>query len=212
MKKWLPYIVAAVLGIGVAVVAFGPGMGGASKEAPAKAEKPGKRKVQTAVDMGKDGVDVVRTEGETKTPAEVIAEGRANPPPPPGTLRPMNQAEIDHQARLARPFNQHYAYVAAFWNRAAQLAGPADSDLSRECSAMSRYLRDQGNLENEELDVAAVIAKEKALAAKVRAAVPGNEELGGVLDYIEESGQAVLDGQDPTKVLKPSQKKAAAGQ
>jgi len=214
MQKWLPYLVAAVLGIGVAVVAFGPGMGSAPKERPAKAEKAdkGEKKVRTVVDMGADGMDLVRTEGETKTPAEVVAEGRANPIPPSGTLRPMNEGEIAHAARLARPFNQHFAYVSAFWNRAAQLTGAAGSDLSRECSQMTRLLRDQGNLDDADMDVAGTIAKEKALVARIRSGVPSTPELEGVLTYIEESGQAVLDGKDPTTVLKPKQKAAAAGQ
>jgi hypothetical protein len=208
MKKWLPYVVAAVLGVGVAVVAFGPGMSGDGKEKPAKqAKREGRdgkaeKKSVTQKDMGADGFDITHVEGETRTPAEIVAEAKANPPPPPGTLRPMNEAEIKHEARLARPFNQHYAYVASFWNQAARLVGPADSDISRECSAMARYLRDQGNL-NEELDVAAAIAKEQALIAKVRSSAPGNSELDAVLNYIQASSQAVLDGNDPTAVPKP---------
>jgi len=104
MKKWLPYVVAAVLGIGVAVVAFGPGSG--KKEKPAAEEpKADKKKVRTAVDMGADGFDLVRAEGETKTPAEVVADAKANPIPPPGTPRPFTEAATAHKARPPRPFN-----------------------------------------------------------------------------------------------------------
>ncbi|MFN7145472.1 MAG: hypothetical protein ACK4YP_16985 [Myxococcota bacterium] len=211
MKKWLPYIVAAVLGVGVAVVAFGPGMSTSPKPKAETTAPPAEKKVRTAVNMGDDGFDLVREEGEVKTPAEVVEEAKANPPPPPGTLRPQNAAEIAHSARLERPFNKHYAYVASFWNHTARLVGGTHPDLMREASAMSRYMRDQGNLDGEELDVNAAIAKEKALVEKIRAAGIESPELDGVLDYIDESAQAVLDGKDPTTVLKPSQK-AAAGQ
>ena len=129
------------------------------------------------------------------------------PSPPPGTLRPQNKAEIEHAARLARPFNQHYAYVASFWNRTAQLVGRADPALGKECSAMSRYLRDQGNLNDDAIDITGTIDKEKALIAKIRGASDASEELTGVLDYIEASGQAVINGQDPTTVPKPSANK-----
>lgn len=199
MKNWLPYVVAAVLGIGVAVLAFGPGMGGGSSaDAPDKVAKV-ERKVETLGNR-RDG----------RTAEEIVADAKANPLPPPGTLRPQNKAEIEHSARLARPFNRHYAHVGSFWNRAAQLTGKEHPELSAECGAMGRYLRDQGNLADDLIDVSGTIAKEKALAAKVRAAANANEELIGILEYIDESGQAVLDGKDPTTVLKPSQK--AAGQ
>lgn len=211
MKKWLPYIVAAVLGVGVAVVAFGPGLSSSPKPKAETTVAPEKKKTRTAVNMGSDGFDLVRTEEEAKTPAEVVADGKANPPPPPGTLRPMNAAEIAHKARLDRPFNQHYAYVASFWNHTARLVGGTNPELMREASAMARYMRDQGNLDGEELDVNAAIAKERALVEKIRAAGIESPVLDGVLDYIDESAQAVLDGKDPTTVLKPSQK-AAAGQ
>ncbi|MDP2313903.1 MAG: hypothetical protein Q8P41_13435 [Pseudomonadota bacterium] len=212
MKKWLPYVVAAVLGLGVAILAFGPGMGGGdSTEKPPVAAKGDKKKVQT-VNFGEDGTAIARSPDETRTPAEIVEEAKANPPPPPGTLRPQNKAEIEHSARLARPFNQHFAHVSAFWSRAAQLTGKDNPDLARECSAMSRYMRDQGNLNDDAIDIAGTIAKEQALAEKLRAAADGNEELVGVADYITEASQAVLDGKDPTLVQKPSAKKASAGQ
>ncbi|MDP2305965.1 MAG: hypothetical protein Q8P18_08050 [Pseudomonadota bacterium] len=204
MKKWLPYVVAAVLGIGVAVLAFGPGLGGGPSTATTAGDLPEK------LEDGGRSVRTINNPGQGRTAEDVVADARANPLPPPGTLRPQNKAEIEHAARLARPFNQHHAYVGAFWNRAAQLVGKENPDLAKECGAMGRYLRDQGNLPDDSIDISGTIAKEKSLADKVRATAAGNTELIGILDYIEESGQAVLDGKDPTTVLKPSQK--AAGQ
>jgi hypothetical protein len=200
MKKWLPYVIAVVLGVGVAVLAFGPGSSGKGKGKKAPEEK----QLQGPTSYGDQGSSVISVVGDTRTPADVVADGKAHPLPEPGTLRPLNQSEIDQAAKLARPFNKHYAYVAAFWNRAAQLVGPTDKELLSECSAMAKYLRDQGRLADADLDPAAVIAKEKALTTKIRGSVSGNSELDGVLNYIDASGQAVLDGNDPTTVPKPA--------
>lgn len=202
MNKWIPYVVAAVIGLGVAFVAFMPG---APKEKPAKVEKVEKVEKSTrVVDMGKDGVDVVHSDDETKTPAQRVQEAMDNPPPPPGTLRPMNEGEIRQAARLERPYNKHVAYTASFWNQGARLISSANPDLAQEVSAMVRYLRDQSN--EDEIDAAAIVAREKALTAKIRAAGFQDAQLDGILDYIDASGQAVLDGSDPTTVVKPTKK------
>jgi hypothetical protein len=205
MKKWIPYVIAAVLGIGVAVLAFGPGLGGApaEKKAPAKKSEVGKN-------FGDNGSAVIRPAGDDRLPSDVVADAEAHPIPPPGTLRPQNQAEIEHSARLARPFNMHFTHTASFWNRAAQIVGQHDADLGSQCGTMSKYLRDQSKLNDDELDAPAVIAREQALETKIRAAVKGDGELDGVLDYIHASGQAVLDGKDPTEVPKPARPEAGA--
>ena len=142
MKKWIPYVVAAVLGLGVAIVAFGPGLGGGEKKAPVAAKESAEKKVHKTVSFGDQGTAISRDPEDTRTPEEIVADAKENPLPPPGTLRPQNQAEIEHAARLARPFNKHFAHVSAFWNRAAQLTGGQNPDLSKECSSMTRYLRD----------------------------------------------------------------------
>lgn len=201
MNKWIPYVVAAVIGLGVAFVAFMPS---APKEKAKvakveKAEKPTK-----IVNMGDDGVDINRAEDATKTPAQVVQEAKDNPPPPPGTLRPMNEGEIRQAARLERPFNKHTAHASSFWNQAGRLLGSANPDLAQEVQAMVRYLRDQAN--EDEIDAAAIIAREKALTAKIRAGGFQDAQLDGILTYIDESGQAVLDGKDPTTVVKPTKK------
>jgi hypothetical protein len=201
MKKWLPYVLAAV-GVGVAIVAFGPDTAKAPKKEKAeRAEKV--RKTVEVRDFGADGVrlgDDPSTEG--RTPAEVVAEAKTREIPPPGTLRPLNESEIAHQARLARPYNKRQAHVSSFWMRATQIVGAKDPALAEECAAISRYLREQGNL-NEELDPAAAVQKELALVQKLRAVDPGNAELVGILDYIDATGNALLSGQDPLAVEKP---------
>jgi len=206
MNKWVPYVIAAALGLGVALLAFGPGMRSTPKPATEKAEK-AEKKPDANRDFGDQGFALSRDADEARTPEEIVAEAKENPLPPPGTLRPQNKAELEHAARLARPFNQHFAHVSAFWGRAAQLVGKADPELAKECSAMTRYIRDQGNLNDDAIDIPGTIAKEQALVAKLRASGVGDSELTGVLDYIDASGKAVLDGQDPTTVPKPSSRK-----
>lgn len=195
MKKWLPYLLAVVLGLGVAVLAFGPGM-----STPKKAKGDRHKKIAEQVTSPMEGEErgLSRSRDGKDDEVEVGKEI-----PPDGTLRPMNKSEIEQAAKLERPLNQHFAYVSAFWNRATQLSGPPGSELSRECSAMNRYLRDQSNLGDTALDVNAVLTKELELVAKVREQAPQNEELTGVLDYIQASAEAVRDGKDPTAVPKP---------
>ena len=207
MKNWLPYLVAAVLGIGVAVVAFGPGTGAPppSPSPEATDEKPGRK----VVSYGEAGARVGDDGTESRTPEQVVSDARARELPEPGTLRPLNESEIAHKARLARPYNQRGAHVSSFWNRATQIVGTGDKALAAECSAMARYLRDQGNL-NEELDAQAAITKELALVAKLRGVDPKNGELTLILDYLEASGNAILKGEDPLAVTKPTAADIAA--
>lgn len=208
MKKWIPYVVAAVLGLGVALLAFGPGSGEDVSTKPDA--KVAKRTVERTVTSSEALPPGSRHERTDMTAEERVADALANPPPPPGTLRPQNQAEIDHAARLARPYNKHLAHVGAFWKRAAQLVGTAEPELAKECLDMASYMREQSRLNDGEIDVPSIIAKEQALATRLAGANIGNQELEGVVSYIQESSQAVLDGKDPTTVAKPGQ--AAAGQ
>ena len=70
---------------------------------------------------------------------------------------------------------------------------------------MASYMREQSRLNDGEIDVPSIIAKEQALATRLSGANIGNQELEGVVSYIQESSQAVLDGKDPTTVAKPGQ-------
>ncbi|MFZ5480701.1 MAG: hypothetical protein ACOZNI_28325 [Myxococcota bacterium] len=192
MKRWLPWVLAGIVGIAVAVLLFGPGLGG-GEDAPAevaKAEKPRKKRTSGA-------------ERETLTAEERVLEARENPPPPPGTLRPMNQAEIELAARLERPFNKHYAYTQSWWMKAAQLTAKHDPALAAEVAEMERILRDQSNLNDGEADLAGTLQKELDLVRKVKAADLGDPELDRVLGYIEQSAGVALQGGDPSTVPKP---------
>jgi hypothetical protein len=196
MKKWLPYIIAAVIGLGVAVLAFGPGMSTPTKKARGERHKKVAEQVTAPMEGEEQGLSRSR-DGEPKE----VEVGKEIPPD--GTLRPLNKSEIEQNAKLERPLNKHFAYVNAYWNRATQLAGPGGSEISRECAAMARYLRDQSNLSDSALDSNAVISKELELVGKVRQTAPPSEELTAVLDYIQASAEAVRDGGDPTTVPKP---------
>jgi len=86
MKKWLPYLVAAVLGVGVAVIMFMP----ETSTSKAKGEKPAKATTVTKID--KDGMSMKRVpeDGDPAAPSraeQILADRAAGiAPPPPGPL------------------------------------------------------------------------------------------------------------------------------
>lgn len=200
MKRWLPYVVAAVVGIGL-VVGFllAPTESGKS----AKKAK-GKETTAQGVEAGTAPTKTVKTvfKDAEGNPIEATVPDVSNPPPP-GTLRPLNQGEIEHQERMKRPFNVHYAHVQAFWNLAARYVGPHDPALMKECQEMSRYLLDQSRLGLDELNAEEAIRNELALEQKIRAAGIDDPKLTMVLDYINNSASTVLQGGDPAAVPKP---------
>ncbi len=197
MRKWLPYVLAAVLGVGVAVLGFGPRTAGSGKERPERTG-PSARAPLGEAPPKEPGVVLAGDGSGTEGPED-------EPPalPPPGTLRPQNKAEIAHSARLARPFNKHFDYTSSWWQRAGQLIGAEHPALAGEAGQIVKLLREQSKKDDDQLDQTAVIAREHVLIAKVRAAGVRSPELDKVLTYLQESGQAVLDGQDPAKVVKP---------
>lgn len=203
MKKWIPYIIAAVLGVGVAVVMFLPD----TSSSKSKADKPAKSTVITKID--KDGMSMKRVPegGDPSAPSDAdrIAANRANGvlPAEPGTLRPLNEGEIAHAARTARSFNKHYVGVAVYWNRLGPLVGGTDPALAKECAQMDLYLRDQSKLSDDELNATDVITKELQLEKKVRTLGIDNPDLTAILDYINNSANTTLQGGDPTTITKP---------
>lgn len=199
MKKWIPYIVAAVLGIGVAVVMFMPETS-TGKKSDAPAEKP---HIVTKVENG----HMTMNGGTPDNPsdAERIAADREKGivPPAPGELRPLNEGELAHQARNARPFNQHYRLVAPYWSVMASLVGPTSPEVAKECSSMDLYLRDQSKLGDEDLNIDEVLRNELALEKKVRTLGIADEKLTSYLDYINNSANTTIQGGDPTAIVKP---------
>lgn len=202
MKRWLPYVVALVVGVGL-VVAF--------LLAPTESEG-ARRSAKPAATQATDEPQA-RGVTSTKKVKTVFKDAEGNPieavvpdvtdPPPPGTLRPLNEAEIAHQERLKRPFNVHFAHVHAFWNLAARYVGPHDPALMKECQDMGRFLLDQSRLGMDELNTEEAIRAELALEQKLRAAGIDDPKLGMVLDYINSSASTVLQGGDPAGVPKP---------
>lgn len=199
MKKWLPYIVAAVLGVGVAALMFMPETSTGKK---AKVEEP-KATVSRTID--EKGMRMKRVqEGQDPNAPTAASIAAADGSPAPGTLRPLSPGEIAHQERKERPFNQHYVAVAPYWNKIAPMVGPTNMAFAKECSQMELYLRDQSKLPSEELDVNGTIEKEKQLEKKIRSLNIQNPELTSILDYIHLSGDTVIQGGDPNSIARPA--------
>ena len=203
MKKWLPYIIAALLGLGVAVAMFLPNT---DTTAP-KATTSGKSTFVKKID--KDGM-TMKTVPEGGDPNAPSAAERASAdraagimPPEPGTLRPQNAGELAHAERTARSFNKHYMAVAVYWNRLGPLVGATDPAVAKECTAMDLYLRDQSKLGDDDLNVTDVLTKELQLEKKVRTLGIQDANLTAILDYINTSANTTLQGGDPTTIPKP---------
>ncbi len=192
MRKVLPYVAAAALGLGGAFFLL--------RESPLE-PVPG----ATSAPVDKAAVRSAPSSG-ADTPAEVQPE--ANVPltaaaaPPEGTLRPMNQAELAQKARAERPFNKRYDNVSAFWRILAKDLYASDKELAKQCGDMEMALRGRSNLD--EVNVKDTLDAEVALARTVRAAVGANAELLPLLTYIEKTAEAVQKGEDPMKVARPS--------
>ncbi|MSP54591.1 MAG: hypothetical protein EXR69_03155 [Myxococcales bacterium] len=200
MKKWLPYIVAAVLGVGVAVLMFLPDTSTGNKSSSDPAEKP--RMVTKVVD-GK----MTMNGGTPDAPsdAERISADRAKGvlAPEPGSLRPLNEGELARADRAARPFNKHYKLVAPFWSIMGTMVGPTDPEVARECAAMDLYLRDQSKLADDDLNAEEALQNELALEKKVRTLGIANDKLNSYLDYINNSAHTTIQGGDPSTIVKP---------
>jgi len=200
MKKWLPYLVAAVLGVGVAVIMFMP----ETSTSKAKGEKPAKATTVTKID--KDGMSMKRVpeDGDPAAPSraeQILADRAAGiAPPPPGPLTPTDQARLD---KASRSFNKHYTSVAVYWNRLGPLVSAADPAVAKECQQMDLYLRDQSKLATDDLNVTDVLTKELQLEKKVRTLNIDNPDLTAMLDYINNSANTTLQGGDPSTITRP---------
>lgn len=206
MKRWLPYALAIVAGLVAVVLMFGPGLGGgtpADDEEPAKAKGEERRVTRTAGDAD-EGVPAEPGDEAADGAAEGVAPRADGAPPPRGTLRPMTKAERELEARLARPYNEHYSLVSAWWMQTERLLiKKGDRALSEEAGRIDRYLRDQSQRNDDTLDVPATLAEERAVIEKVRAAHGSDPEIARILGYISASADAVEQGKDPGEVPKP---------
>ncbi len=196
MNKAIPYVIAAALGIGVTVYLLRPAPSAQPPEgaiAPDVADvKPRKAKVEAD---DPPGINPIRE--RTFDPKN---------PPPPGTLRPLNAAELAQQERSGRPYNKHYDRVSGFWRAfsvdlAQKRQNPA---LAKECSEMDLALRDRSKQPSAELNVATAVDAELALVEKLAPVYGKDPEYGPMLEYIRRTGDAVKRGEDPTTITRPT--------
>lgn len=206
MKKW-PIAVAVLVGLGAAFLAFGPGLEREPEKQPApevRERTPGK--VEPSVEAAEAKDVHQRPSDEPPREAQDAATEAAwrdslTNPPPAGTLRPENKAELALKARNARPFNKHHDHVAAYWTRAAMIMNKTDTEVAGECGRMGRYLQDQSRLDDTMLDVNATLKLELELAARLTQTTE-DPEMQEILDYVQRSAQVALDGGDPSTVSK----------
>lgn len=190
MKKLLPYLLTAVVGLGTAWFLFG------GEESSGTTTK----------------VNAPAPEGAARAPAQAdepsAAGGEAAEAPTGGStepvMRPPNQAELDQKQRQARPFNQRYDRVSGFWRILAKDLAKTAPELAGEAARMDQALRDRSNQPDDMLNVQATVDAELALVEKASAVVGRDPSMAPMLEYIRRTGEAVKRGEDPTTIPRPS--------
>jgi hypothetical protein len=204
VKSRLAYVAAGIAGVLVAVLLFGPGMGdgGDDDERPASPSKTEAPEAEAPTATRTEAPDDAEEEpARPRSSEDVIRAYHENPPPPPGTLRPLNKAEIELQERLERSYNKHYAHVASWWTRAAQILSKRDKALAGDVAELEAMMREQSQLN--EIDERAIITREREIIRKIQDADLGDSELDIILSYVDQSAGVVLQGGDPSTVPKP---------
>jgi len=200
MNKVVPYVAAAVVGIGVAVYLLA---GSGSGEKPAGALDP--KAVESAARSG-GGADDPSGQGGDGVARKKERDFDPKNPPPAGTLRPMNQAEIAQKERHDRPYNKHFDRVSGFW-RAMSMdlsRNRGNPELARACAQMNQALLDRSKQPSAELNAAAAVDSELALVEQLDAVYGKDPEYGPMLEYIRRTGDAVKRNVDPTTIPRPS--------
>ena len=194
MKKWLPYVIAAVLGLAAAVLMFMPETATKPSSTAAGANSTSKSKmIRKSTPEG-----FKMWEGKEGDDPNVVPAAR-----PPGTPNELSPGQVAQAERRARPFNQHYLAVAPYWNKIAPMIGPTDMNVAKQCSEMELFLLDHSKLSSEDMDVSGSLEKELQLEKKIRTLAIDNPELTQILDYINNSANTVIQGGDPTAIPKP---------
>lgn len=121
----------------------------------------------------------------------------------PGQYRDPNKAELEQEARLARPYNKHVYTASSWWGRAAQILLTSNPELSKEIRENSAYMREMANLNGDQLKTEEVLAREAALLQKLQSA-GGDAELRAITGYLEQSLKVTMEGGDPSTVEKPA--------
>ncbi len=121
----------------------------------------------------------------------------------PGQYREPNKAELEQEARLARPYNKHVYTASSWWGRAAQILMTSNPELSKEIRENSIYMREMANLNGDQLKTDEVLAREAALLQKLQSA-GGDAELRAITGYLEQSLKVTMEGGDPSTVEKPA--------
>lgn len=120
-----------------------------------------------------------------------------------GQYREPNKAELEYEARKARPYNKHVNYVGSWWGRAAQILLTSNPALSKEIQELSSYMRDMSKLNGDDLKVDEVLNREEQTLQKLQSAA-SDPELKAIAGYLAESIRVTREGGDPAAVVKPA--------
>lgn len=211
MKPWIPYIVAGAVGLGIAVAAF-PVRGGKDAQAERAARRAERRAAKDAAESSsKDGTpqrttpDAPAADAPTADVPPTDPSAEAGPPAEAPPAAPETQPSASAEPSRP-PFARHVAQTGPYFAQVAKEVAASNEALSLEVVAVARYLRDQANLED--VDVERALGKQEKVIARVRATSP-DPRLTGVLDYLEASGNAAKRGADPAAVPPPKQGRPA---
>lgn len=191
MKKWLPIAVAGLVGVIVAGILLMP-------SDDATTPPPSAASMTTPANNPSRTTEPPTARGGTPVSTAEEPPTEATPEP----ARPPNQAEVEADERSARPFNQHYYNVSAFWNQTIRLVAQGNPALGQEVRDLTKYMRDVSRLNDDEVSVNEALQKELDVITKIRSSV-SDPKVTPILDYIEASAKAAMQGQDPTQIAKP---------
>ncbi len=196
MKKVIVGLVVLVVAAVGAYLVMAP-KGVQPKEATPIAEGSTKRTENSTPDNSNITSLRPRTEG--------AKQGVSGPttPPPPGTMRPLNPAEIALEARLKRPFNKYNAQVGSWWGQASRLTEVGDPQLTKDIRARAAEMAELVDLNDDQLKVDEVLAREEVLLQRLKGA-SNTPELKAICQYIEESLKVTREGGDPSTVVRPT--------
>lgn len=200
MKRWLPYVIAVLLGVGVAIAMFWP----STSTSPTTT---GATSASAGASTSAKAPDPIGEAPGPADPGDPVGAGNGADAAP----REATKAEVANNTRRARPYNQHYQLVSSFWRQTERLAAAADAEIARECGTMEDLLRSQSRLNEDEADIAATLQKEIALAQKVKAANLPDGQIGRMMDYILASAQVTMQGGDPSTVHRPTPEELRGG-
>ncbi|HNC99000.1 MAG TPA: hypothetical protein PKW90_22890, partial [Myxococcota bacterium] len=93
--------------------------------------------------------------------------------------------------------------VGSWWGQASRLVAAGDPQLSTDIRARGKEMADLVDLNDDQLKLDEVLAKEEVLLQRLQGA-SNTPELKAICQYIEESLKVTREGGDPSTVVRPT--------